>query len=250
MLTARLFLSALLAGTPLPGTHLLVTAHPDDETISASALLSGADVRILQLTDGVPVMAHDRADQLPQRRAERDAALVAGGWAPAVRDAGVPGRSSFLSLPMLLAMVQDACVGVDAVWTHPYEAGHLDHDTAAWLVQQACARPWEPLRMEFASYHQGAGRQQIFGAFWSAPTETIAVSLAGARLQRKQAALAAYASQAHILRKFRTPTIEPYRVAPVYDFRKPAPPVGNRWDAKGYRPSTAEWRRLIAEAGR
>ena len=105
--------------------------------------------------------------------------------------------------------------------------------------------------MEFASYHGLAGRKSAFGVFWpdrSVPSVTI--SLTGERLAKKFAAIAAYGSQAHILRKFPAWQVEPYRVAPVYDFRKPSPPPFCRWDMRSYQPSTAEWRAVIAETTR
>lgn len=250
MLTAAVLLSALAAGDSLSGRHLLISAHPDDETISASAILSGAgDVRILQLTDGVPVTDPDRLPKLPRRFAERTAALQAGAWTPFVIDTGIAGRASWRhphlsdALALLTHMIADA----DVLWTHPYEGGHLDHDTAAWLVQTACdRRTTAPLRMEFASYHRSPDGRDRFGVFSAdSTTPAVDVRLTDVRLTRKQAALQAYASQTRIVRKFPTLDVEPYRHAPRYDFTRPALAV-SRWDAKGYQPTTAAWRQAVA----
>ncbi len=237
----------------MTGRHLLVTAHPDDDTISASFLLSMADgLTVLQLTDGVSIDVPDRAAQTVARRREREAAFVAAGWSWPVLECDVAGREAHRHLPTLLDAVADALVGVEAIWTHPYEGGHLDHDTAAWLVQTACAgltavgqRP--PNRMEFASYHATA-TGYAFGTFWP-DTRDWGHGLSGVVWARKQAAIACYTSQAHILRKFPTRDREVYRAAPTYDFSKPAPPPRSRWDVKGYAPSTADWRAAVAQMG-
>ena len=115
-------------------------------------------------------------------------------------------RDTYQQLLPMLGAVRAAMAGADVVWTHPYEGGHVDHDAAAWLAQRACART-SILRLEFASYHSHAGRKSTFGAFWpDARVAEVVVRLTGARLARKRAAIAAYGSQAHILRKF--PRIE------------------------------------------
>jgi N-acetylglucosamine malate deacetylase 2 len=240
-------LFSLATDGQVSGRHVVVTAHADDETISFGGALSVlTDVAILQLTTG---SASTDPDVISARRAERCAAFAAAGWTWPVWDVDVPGRAAHTVLAALVQAVRSAIVDADVVWTHPYEGGHLDHDSAAYLVQEACARTSPaPLRMEFASYHATDAKRSTFGAFWPDPTvDAIAVPLTGSRLARKRAALAAYSSQAHILRKFPTLDVEHYRVAPTYDFTKPpAPP--SRWDLKGYTPTTADWRAAVAEA--
>lgn len=247
ILTGAAILSVLLAGGMLSGRHVIVTAHPDDETISCSAVLSGVqDASIVQLTDGVPRNCPERQVESASRQAERVAACAAGGWFWPVTACDVAGRAAHLHRRSLLDVVAHALDGADVVWTHPYEGGHLDHDTAAWLVQTACDQIVSPpIRMEFASYHLGADGRDRFGSFWAdlgAPS--IAVRLSPAQWARKNAALKAYASQAHIVRKFRTIETESYRVAPRYDFARP-PLARSRWDARGQQPSTAVWRAVI-----
>ncbi len=251
MLTVATIFAALLAGTRLPGRHVVVTAHADDETVSCASVLQHVPThaaQLVQITTGAPA----GSELMAQRQQERAAALAALDCRWSVVDGAVPGREAHRHLWSLLAVVQDAIADADVVWTHPYEGGHLDHDSAAWLVQTACARrDPAPLRLEFASYHSHAGRHSTFGAFW--PDLTVAqvvVPLTGDARTRKHAALAAYASQAHILRKFPTPDREPYRVARVYDFTRPAAPPFARWDTRSYQPTTAAWRQMVAVATR
>lgn len=252
-MTPTQHLSSLLTGGLLRGRHVLVTAHPDDELVSASAVLfAAADLTIVQLTDGVHLDVTGRAGQSALRIQERTAALAVAGCRPHVIDGGVAGREAHTHLASLLTLVCDALVDADAVWTHPYEGGHLDHDSAAWLVQTACADRPSPARLEFASYHLSNGiRKQTFGAFWPDPSvREVAITLSATAFTRKRAGLAEYSSQAHILRKFPTPDREPYRVAPVYDFTRVVPPPFCRWDVKGYLPTSSTWRQAIADATR
>lgn len=232
---ADTILTALMAGEPVTGRHVVVVAHPDDEAISFGGALSClADVVIVQLTEDTLL-----------REAERAAAQVAGGWNIQVIFGGARFREAHLEAGRLRSIVATALVGADVVWTHPYEGGHIDHDTAAWLVQSMAL---SALRMEFASYHSTGGKGQVFGDFWPDPAcPAVAAVLSGERLARKQAAIAAYGSQAHIVQKFPHPEREAYRVAPRYDFTQPPPPPQARWDVKGYQPSTAEWRRAISQ---
>ncbi len=245
-MSARLLME--LAGSGIVhGRHVVVTAHADDEVITfAGALRRLASATIVQLTSGVPRRGPDYADQVVNRRIERAAAQVAGGWSWPTLDGNTAAREAHHELQRLSDLVTEAIAGADVVWTHPYEHGHLDHDTAAYVVQQAC-RASSIVRMEFASYHATGPRSHVFGSFWpSASTGHVTAHLSGVDLERKQRAVAAYDSQAHIVRKFPTLATEHYRVAPVYDFHKSAPPAASRWDVKGYKPTTTEWRAAIA----
>lgn len=247
-MTAADVLAQLLAGGPVAGRHLVVTAHADDETISfGGALCVLQDVVVLQLTDGARADTPNRAQRVAHRLEERASAFDAAGWRWPVIDCHVPDRGTVYALTGLLRSLREilARTAPDVVWTHPYEAGHLDHDSAAWLVQTACQGLPAPVRMEFASYHATETRQ-AFGTFWPNPQQTALLRpLEPDQLARKRAAMAAYWSQKDILRKFPTPERESYRTAPVYDFGKPAPCGRVRWDIKGYQPSTAVWRKVV-----
>lgn len=251
-MTADDVFRALQRGEPVPGSHLIVVAHADDESISASRVMSLVEHGVVvQLTSGAfdsPERFGDPAEQCRISRAERTAAYTAAGWRWPVIDVNCPLDRVMDALPAVRARL-GALVSAepfDAVWTHPYEHGHLDHDSAAWL----CAwLPTIPLHLEFASYYMGEDKRVRFGSFSpQADRRETVLTLTGAALACKRAALAAYATQAHILRKFLTPEREAYRVAPVYDFLRPAPAPRSRWDERGYQPSCDVWRQVAARA--
>ena len=233
-MTAQDVLACVAADRPVPGRHLVLVAHPDDEVISVSAALCCLeDVVLVQLTQDTEA-----------REQERSAAECAAHWSFPVWMGGSAFRQAHQSAARLYELVRDLVQGADVIWTHAYEGGHLDHDTAAWLGQFVGAAI---LRLEFASYHATA-TGQAFGDFWPDPTHpSVTIDVTGERWTRKRAGLAAYGSQAHILRKFPHPNQEVYREAPVYDFTKPAPPPRSRWDLKGYQPSTEFWRQTIGQ---
>lgn len=229
----------------LNARHLIVVAHPDDETISASLLLSTLPrVRVVQLTTGVM----DGGMSADAREAERAAAWTAAQWAMPIERLDVPARAAHLHLDRLESALRLALEGADVVWTHPYEGGHLDHDTAARLVQEILTPvPCAPTRMEFASYHAKPETGDCFGDFWpDVQHEAWPAVLDESDWARKQAALAAYSSQAHILRKFRQPRIEVYRRAPHYNFVLPPPLPIWRWERRGYQPAMRAWREAFA----
>src|SRR6202011_3511770 len=51
------------------------------------------------------------------------------------------------------------------IYTHPYEGGHADHDSAAFVVAQASALEGNIPIMEFASYHRGPDGRLMIGEF-------------------------------------------------------------------------------------
>ncbi len=231
-------LSALAAGDRVVGPHLVIIAHPDDEAAScAAALCCLEDVVLVQLTSG-------DANARGTRYVERLDAHRAAHWRVPVVDFDLKQETTLWCLPALLASLRHLVSWVKpaAVWTHPYENGHLDHDSAAWLASKL-----ELPRLEFASYFQQDPRTTVYGLFSGHEENVTAIALPECILERKAAALAAYVSQAHILKKF-PPYSERYRVAPDYDFTRRAPAPISRWDHNGYVPSTAQWRTEAAAA--
>lgn len=113
-----------------------------------------------------------------------------------------------------------------AVFTHPYEGGHADHDACAFAVHAAVRQMHEtgeavPLIVESPFYFRREGGELQTGEFLSVTGGPERVyPLHAWEQQRKQAVFAAFPTQDSILRVFRT-DCERYRIAPKYDFTRP-----------------------------
>ncbi len=233
-----------------PPRTLLLVAHPDDETIGASALLArlGAAADVAYVTDGAPRAMDDalaagcatREAYAALRRRERGAALALAGVGPArVHDLGAADQEAWRDLAGLArraAALVDA-LGAEVVVTHAYEGGHPDHDASAFLARAACgllaaAGARAPALVECTSYHDdpGAPGRLVGGAFRPAagagPERAFALD-APARA-RKAAMYACHASQGRVLAWLPPSDVERFRRAPRYDFAA-APPGGPAW---------------------
>jgi LmbE family N-acetylglucosaminyl deacetylase len=238
---------------------LVLAAHPDDETIGASALLAKFPrSAVAYLTDGAPRDPRfwtggpctSREDYAKTRRKEAAQALEHVGisdervfWL-----GGVDQEVAF-QMPSLAArsadVVRDHMPHV--LITHPYEGGHPDHDSAsliAWLAvsQLACSRPEI---LEMTSYHARDG-QCVTGEFLNATAE-IVIELSKIDQGRKRKMLDAYASQRLVLESFGTDR-ERFRKAPEYDFSQ-SPHEGKLWyECMGWPMTGARWRELATAA--
>lgn len=234
---------------------LLVAAHPDDEAIGAAIRLSRwdpAQVTILHITDGSPRDLHDahkagffnRQDYSHQRRRELYAALELINMRPdQCMTFKYPDQETHLHLAeltdRLTALVMQLKPGV--LYTHPYEGGHPDHDSAAFAVAHANA----PKVMEFTSYHEGPDGM-ISGEFLNGgATETIEFTDDERHL--KERILRCYRSQQKVLSEFKVER-EKFRPAPRYDFSEAPHPGPLHYEKLGWDVSGEDWRRKAAEA--
>jgi N-acetylglucosamine malate deacetylase 2 len=233
---------------------LIVTAHPDDETLAMGGrLASFARLKLLQLTDGAPIcesktrraVANHRAYAAERERETQRALKALSVQCRRIR-VGVPDQASVFFIDELLRTLERELRDVALVFTHPYEGGHPDHDTAALVVQVACdriasmgGRP--PARVEFASYHHRAGKL-VAGQFWPDNTgREVIVALDRRMSALKRDALSKFRTQASVIEWFR-PEEERYRRAPRYDFGRPPPPGVAQYDLFGWSITSARWR--------
>lgn len=256
MTRAEGFFYRLASGIQTSVPLVLVTAHPDDETLSCGGSLGLCpQAVVVQLTDGshpdpaqwAKVGVSTRADYAAVRQAERDAAKTAAGWAHRVIDGGVPDQAVHEHFPALRAWLRPMLGAATVVMTHPYEGGHPDHDATAYLVQTVCddLAAQAPERVEFASYHWN-GARRVTGAFWTDPTvRDWTITLTPERRAQKARACAAYVSQAKFLSRFPM-TQERYRIAPRYDFTQPPPTPACLYDRKRWPLSNAALRAAMA----
>lgn len=267
------FLRTVAAG-PLPaGANtarvLLLAAHPDDETIGASALLGRVPgATVVFLTDGSPRDSHLRSPHVSGSR-ELYACVRAEEAACALNLLDISSERIILLQGVdqeAIHQVHDlveACSEIirdlrpDMVVTHPYEGGHPDHDSAALIARltiQALAqeRP-VPGLLEMTSYHAKNGVLETGEFLHSAPcllgdiAPAVQIRLTAEERARKARMLGCYISQWHVISQM---PLEPerLRLAPVYDFSQP-PHQGQLWYERLGWPLTGQrWRELASQA--
>lgn len=219
---------------------LLFYAHPDDETIALGARLGRfANAHLVHVTDGVPhneeaPRAHgfdSMSAYLLARQQELARVLEAAGIPSISREClDVPDQEASFQLTwltrrlLLLLRIHQPQV----VFTHPFEGGHPDHDACAFAVHHAIGllrfrHEPAPIILESPFYHVmkfSPGMET--GVFLPSPQETqeIAYHLSPHEQLRKRALLDCFTSQRDVLGCFSV-TEERFRIAPVYEFRRP-----------------------------
>ncbi len=233
----RVPLLSLLEGRgPIALPVALVAVHPDDEAIAMAGVMARfTRLTLIHVTDGAPSGPGawggfaSQAEMARARREELAASLAAADARP-VRAAGygLTDGEVLAGLDGLVDRLARDLAEVEAVVTHPYEGGHIDHDGCALAVHLACARldasgGRAPDRFEFAGYHARRGQVRS-GEFWPDPAcREVAVRLDEAARRRREAAFACHASQEGNLQFFFLHE-ERFREAPAYDFRADPPP--------------------------
>jgi len=258
-------LRRLVADPPDVSLRMAVlAAHPDDETIGASALLARFPTAfIVYLTDGAPrdkhlwppTMQGSREDYAALRRREAANALAHVGISnQQIFWLGGIDQEAIFDVPTLAPKLAEFLrqYRPDLLITHPYEGGHPDHDSAVLVARQAVSalgrESPDPIRQkicEMTSYH-ARDRRCVTGEFLNAdPSSEIVLDLSEQDRQRKRLMMDEYKSQRLVLENF--PIVsERLRIAPVYDFSRP-PHEGKLWyELMGWPMTGARWRELAA----
>jgi LmbE family N-acetylglucosaminyl deacetylase len=248
---ADAILNALAAGEAVSVPVVVVSAHPDDETIGIGGRLRQLKkLKLVHVTNGAPLREGatragypDAASYSAARFKELERALGLLEVEPVGRRSlGFVDGDTVHSLDRLVDVMTRELRGQSVVITHAYEGGHPDHDSCAFAVQTACARlaasgDAPPIRIEHTGYHSYKGHQRA-GVFCASERTSIAsVRLNSEERRLKTAALEAFESQSWLLSVFRVDR-EVYRAAPMYDFTRPPAPGtflydGFGWDMKG-----------------
>lgn len=258
--------SATLEPGSLLTRALFLVAHPDDETIGASAALSRLpNPVVLYLTDGAPrdrrfwsSFRGSREEYALLRLQEARTALAfAGVSRQRILTLGAADQDSIYEVPILVAMLLTILRWFQpaVVITHPYEGGHPDHDAAALVanISRRCLRREHrptPVFLEMTSYHARDGVCQT-GKFLPDSTRTpgpsLTIELSPEEKARKKKMMECFASQGQVLQGFPIGP-EPLREARDYDFSRP-PHEGPLWyELLGWPMRGERWRELAAQA--
>jgi LmbE family N-acetylglucosaminyl deacetylase len=215
---------------PYEGRAIAAFAHPDDATIAFGGQLGRfSDLGMVVVTDGAPTHMNfavnkgfDSTEAYRQARwEEMEAALgLIGVSRERVNAYGFDDGSVCRRLLSLIERLEHDLVGADIVLTHCFEGGHTDHDSVAMAVHLACAAIDEarrPVIVEAPLYSLQAGlfTTQTLPAGGSG--RPVSVPLTEAQQQLKSQIKACYATQRYSLAQFKD-DVEPYRIAPSYDF--------------------------------
>jgi LmbE family N-acetylglucosaminyl deacetylase len=256
----KVLLRRLVADPPDVSLRVAVlAAHPDDETIGASAVLARfRRAWIAYLTDGAPRDTHLWPPTMQGSR-EQYTGVRRREAVNALSHAGISEKATF----WLGGVDQEAICEVrklaaklteflhqhrpNLLITHPYEGGHPDHDSAALIARLACSTLGReaPEICEMTSYHARDGRC-VAGEFLNSnPESEIVVELSEIDRQRKRRMMDEHESQRLVLENFAIVS-EHLRIAPVYDFSQP-PHEGKLWyECMGWPMTGVRWRELVA----
>jgi LmbE family N-acetylglucosaminyl deacetylase len=153
----------------------------------------------------------------------------------------VPDQEASQDLAGLAACFRSILQGVEAVFTHPYEGGHPDHDATAFAVHAAGI----PI-VEMAGYHTAPDGGIEVGRFSGTGPEVV-IALTQDEQARRNAMIACFRTQQETLRPFMGWTEMRFRPAPRYDFTRP-PAERAYYDSFSWGITSERWCALAAEA--
>lgn len=219
------------------GPVLFVAAHPDDETIGAAGLLQRLKrAHFVHITNGAPRGMADaeranftsREAYAQARRRELQEAIA---WAGLETICQLQCNATDLETPFNMAGITCRLeriieeVRPTCIFTHAYEGGHPDHDTASFVVWAACKllkrkKKTQPFVFEFASYHgTGLGPEMITSEFIPNKESTEWISnLTEKECDIKRKMIACFKSQKPMISLFSV-GVERFRASPDYNYR-------------------------------
>jgi LmbE family N-acetylglucosaminyl deacetylase len=236
----------------------LLAAHPDDETIGASCVITRFPLaHVIFVTKGAPRNQRlwtggpyvSQEAYAETRRQEAIRALdLAGVTASRISWLSAVDQEVAFEMPSLLTELHRVMheIQPDILLTHPYEGGHPDHDSTALIARLTCDQlAAGPLLVEMTSYHARDGRCMTGEFLNSDASSELVCDFSRQEVARKEKMFDAYVSQRLLLGSFGIER-ERFRLAPRYDFTKPPHPGKLWYECLGWPMSGERWRELAA----
>ncbi|WP_293855721.1 PIG-L deacetylase family protein [uncultured Alsobacter sp.] len=220
---------------PFGRSAAVVVAHPDDETLGATAMLARfRRLALVHVTDGAPRSLHDArragfataAAYAAARRGELDAALALLSVPRHRRHAlGIADQGATAAIRGIARALLPRLAGRDIVVTHAFEGGHPDHDAVSVAVHAAVALLHvagrkAPVVLAMPLYRDDGSGAFLRGFRDRRPADTAAVRLPPALRDVKGRMIAAFRTQAATLARF-DQRIEALRLAAAPDLSRP-----------------------------
>ena len=190
-------LDAVRRRTSLPQPAMVLVAHPDDEVLGLSVLLSRfTDLTLVHATDGAAGGDRD------QRLDELQAALKALGVNVQRHvQLDLPDGQLAANLTQLMDRLSGIWDDHELIVTHAYEGGHPDHDCCAVAVNTLRRAVSDKPCLAFPIYALGPAGI-VKNRFVHKPAEAIDIALTATEKDGKRRALAEFVSQAHVVSAF------------------------------------------------
>ncbi len=226
---------------------LVLVAHPDDETIACGILLQRIpSALVVFAVDGAPAGYgfERRFGTLKNYSEER--------FKEASRALGLARSCSFLRLATpdgtyfpdrhlfeQMREAADALVAIaqgfspDAIVSHAYEGGHVDHD-ACNLLARYTASTFSLKHFEFPLYWKNENGQDIFQEFRGFQEGEFSISPSEMEIATKSKMLAQYKTQGNIVAVFNV-NKERFRPVQLCEFARPPwrPSYPGNWRSRG-----------------
>jgi LmbE family N-acetylglucosaminyl deacetylase len=244
---------------------LVVTAHPDDESIAAAALMQRVPrLGVICITNGAPFNENyarqagfdNRLDHALARRGEIEAALalLRRTIAP-FHTLGISDQEASFHLVSVTRHLAKQMQDFQQVITHAYEGGHPDHDATAFCVHAAAvimtrSGMTAPVIIEAPLYNAPNGTY-VHQTFLSHPDagEIVSMSLSTEQQDLKRRMFDCHATQKEVFKEFHTES-EQFRLAPRYHFCAPPHPGDAGYDQFHWPLNSSVWRRQAWKAMR
>jgi N-acetylglucosamine malate deacetylase 2 len=213
-----------------PDRLLVLAAHPDDESIGCGVLLQRVtSALVVFAVDGAPAgygferkfgTLQNYSEERFKEAARALSCLPDCSFLRLKRRDGsyFPDRRLFEHLEeaaaSLTAIVQE--FSPDAIVSHAYEGGHIDHDACSFLARHA-ADELSLKHFEFPLYWQNEKGRDVFQEFRDAQEGITSLNPSEREIAIKNQMLAEYQTQRDLVAMFSS-NKESFRLAPGYDY--------------------------------